>query len=203
MRLALKKSAMKAALICAAVKDMRPYLNGVNIRFVPGKDGGQLVFASTTGSILFAGTTPADWDEGEQTAGFDITIPSETVKAALKGRLPVALLSSLPDGRYSLADVIFAPLEGKYPDYERVIPTACDGQVAQFDPELLTKAQDALRAYYDSPRMVTTLHHNGPGCAAVSGNGPDAVVTVMPWKAGGDYAGFAMPRTPAKLKAAA
>jgi DNA polymerase-3 subunit beta len=207
MELSLRKSDLKAALICAATKDVRNYLVGVYLEFIPNADGGTLTFAGTDGHILFAGTAPAVFEADEQTAPFWMTIPADAVKAAIKGKMPCVSLRSLPDGRYSLGDTIFAPIDGTFPDFRRVIPSKVSGEMAQFNPELLERAQSALRAYFQSDRQVYKLHHGGNSSSVMCGNSRDAVVVVMPVHAkavsGDDYAGVDIPAFPQDLRKAA
>ena len=129
MKLSIRKSDLQAALTCAASKDTRYYLIGVNLEFIPNDDGGILTFVGTDGHMMFAGTAPAVFDDGEQTAPFNIIIPSDAIKSACKnsGSLPCVTLAAMDDGRYILGDTVFTAIDGKYPDYRRIIPSACDG----------------------------------------------------------------------------
>lgn len=205
MEMNLRKSDLKAALICAATKDARNYIAGVHMEFMPNSDGGIVTFVGTDGHILFAATAPAVFTEGDQTAPFYMTIPANVVKEACKGKLSGVMLRSLPDGRYSLADTIFAPIDGRYPDFRRVIPDKVSGERAQFDPELLVRAQSALREYFQSPRTVYTHHHSGNGPSVMCGNSRDAVVVVMPCtvKTGTEYSGVDIPAAATALRAVA
>lgn len=197
MELSLRKSDLKAALICAATKDIRYYLNGVYIEFQPREGGGILTFCGTDGHILFAGTAPAEFMSDEQTAPFWLIIPADAVKAACKGKMPHVTLEGLPDGRYRLGDAIFCAIEGRYLDFRRVIPDKVSGEFAHFDFDLLARGQDALREYFNAPKKTFALHPNGEkGTGIICGNGPDAIVAVMPMRephAGAEFCGHAIP----------
>jgi DNA polymerase-3 subunit beta len=193
MKLNLEKSALLAAVICASKDDIRYYLNGVHVRCVPGKETDTLVYTGTDGHMLFAGTLPAVWLEDREAEGFDMIIPFDAVKAACKGKGATVTLERMAGGMYSIGTQIFTPIDGKFPDYSRVIPATVSGELAQFDADLLARGLKALRAYFGLEKLVPTLHHNGTGGAVLSGESRDALVVVMPWQAKGTYNGFAMP----------
>ena len=82
-----------------------------------------------------------------------MTIPYDTVKAATKGKGDV-LLSALSYGRYSLGDFIFAPLDGRFPDWRRVIPsTSRREDAAQYDWNLVSAAYAAVQTWHDSAKQ--------------------------------------------------
>lgn len=202
MELSLRKSDLKAAFICSAVKDIRYYLQGVYLEFAPSASGaatdGILTFAATDGHILFAGTAPAVFEADPQVAPFWMIIPNDAVKAAIKTKNDVVILRSLPDGRYSLGDTIFAPIDAKFPDFRRVIPASVSGETGHYDPELLVRGNDALREYFGSKKRVYRLNNNGKDAGVICGDSRDAVVVVMPMCTEGmEYAGHDIPAMPA------
>lgn len=201
MELSLRKSDLKAAFICSAVKDIRYYLQGVYLEFSPHVNGaatdGILTFAATDGHILFAGTAPAVFEADPQAAPFWMIIPSDAVKAAIKTKADVVILRSLPDGRYTLGDTIFAPIDAKFPDFRRVIPASVSGETGHYDPALLVRGNDALREYFCSKKRVYRLNNNGTGTGVICGDSRDAVVVVMPIRTEGmEYAGHDIPAMP-------
>lgn len=202
MELSLRKSDLKAAFICSAVIDIRYYLQGVYLEFSPSASGaatdGILTFAATDGDILFAGTAPAVFEADPQSAPFWMIIPSDAVKAAIKTKNDIVILRSLPDGRYSLGDTIFATIDAKFPDFRRVIPASVSGETGHYDPELLVRGNDALRAYFNSKTKVYRLNNNGKDAGVICGDSRDAVVVVMPMRTEGmGYAGHDIPAMPA------
>jgi hypothetical protein len=201
MELSLRKSDLKAAFICSAVKDIRYYLQGVYLEFSPSPNGaatdGILTFAATDGHILFAGTAPAVFNEDPQSAPFWMIIPNDAVKTAIKTKNDVVILRSLPDGRYSLGDTIFAPVDAKFPDFRRVIPASVSGEIGNYDPELLVRGNDALREYFNSKKRVYRLNHNGTNAGVICGDSRDALVVVMPIRTEGmEYSGHDIPAMP-------
>lgn len=202
MELSLRKSDLKAAFICSAVKDIRYYLQGVYLEFSPSASGaatdGILTFAATDGHILFAGTAPAVFEADPQVAPFWMIIPNEAVKAAIKTKHDMVILRSLPDGRYSLGDTIFAPVDAKFPDFRRVIPASVSGETGHYDPELLVRGNDALREYFGDKKRVYRLNNNGKDAGVICGDSRDALVVVMPIRTEGmQYAGHDIPAMPA------
>jgi hypothetical protein len=202
MELSLRKSDLKAAFICSAVKDIRYYLQGVYLEFSPHANGvandGIITFAGTDGHIMFAGTAPAVFTDDPQTAPFWMIIPSDAVKAAIKTKNDMVILQSMPDGRYTLGDTVFAPIDAKFPDFRRVIPAKVSGEKGNYDPELLVRGNDALRAYFNSKTKVYRVNHNGTDAGVICGDSRDAVVVVMPIRTEGmEYAGHDIPAMPA------
>ena len=197
MQLLIRKSDLQAAFACSATKDIRYYLTGVYIEFAPNEDGGILIFAGTNGGVLFCGTAPAVFSEGEQPAPFWMTIPADAVKAAIKSKTQCVYLTSLPDGRYTLADTVFAPVDAKYPDFRRVLPDKVSGELAQYDPALLLQANTALNHYYQTKNKTYRLNHGGNSAGVMSANGKDACVVVMPIVIESElYAGMNIPAMP-------
>ena len=163
----IKTSALKAAMICSAQKDMRTYLNTVMFRVT---EVGNVYIAGCDGHRLFLGKLDADWTDIPQKGPFDILIPFSAVKTALQGKKANSLtLSAMPDGRYCLGDTIFTPTDGKYPDVNRVIPDyPLSGEVAQFNIEYLADAQKALRIWTGNEKAYYAVQHNGPSSGVLA-----------------------------------
>lgn len=145
MELIIPTKTLAAAIHCAATKAVRYYLNGVHVRV----DESQGVFVeSTDGSVAFQDQL-SDLAPDDTKGPFGIIIPLAAVKTATKTKAPALCLKSLPDGRYSLGDVLFTAVDGKFPDVDRVMPRRDDenynGPLPVFDAELLLRAQKALQ----------------------------------------------------------
>lgn len=164
----IQSKILKAALLSAAKKDIRYYLNGVCLSVTAS---GNVFIMSTDGHRAFVAKVPANCWNGEmqQKGPFDIIIPTETVAAALKTKTPLITLSAMDNGMYSLANVIFAPVDGKFPDINKVLPALpVTDAIAQFNADYLADAQAALRIVDDSKCAFYALRHNGPSCAYMS-----------------------------------
>lgn len=182
MKVSIPASAIKAASICAAKKDIRAYLVGVNIEFT-AED--RALVSGTDGHILFAGIVQYETLEDAQKPGFSILIPLDVAKS-VKGNS--VILESTSDGGYMLGDRKFFVVPGVFPDIRRVIPSRHlirPYEAGQFDPELLSRAQDAMRKFYDSSKGFYFHHQAGEDGHSVIHNGTnDALVVVMPRRMG-------------------
>jgi len=177
--LTLKKSQLKAASLHSGVKDIRYYLNGVCL-MVNGVDPVVVHLAATNGHTLFLGHADVVWTDEPQKGDWQIIIPADAIKTALAGNRKQSLitLSALPDGRYSLGDVIFSPIDGKFPDIDRVISNELSGEIGQYNPDLLKTCADSIAAWNNEKMCSEPLLHNGTGGAQYRTHG--AVCVVMP-----------------------
>jgi DNA polymerase-3 subunit beta len=140
----INKSALKAVSRFAAKSDIRYYLVGV---YVEANETETRLIATDGHAMLvhrmFAENTHA-W------AGI---IPLDTVTAILKHKtaskkvdFPIELSEcGDTEGRIDYAGqaFIFKPVDGKFPDYRRVIPKDITGEAACYQPEYLQRVYDA------------------------------------------------------------
>jgi len=174
----IKTSTIKASVHCAPdTRDTRYYLNGVLMKARCDK----LSVVSTTGQLLSAFSD--DIDPVEEP--FEIIVPIEAVKLALKSKARILQLVELDNGRWSLGDCIFTPIFGRFPDYARVIPTvgkSGDEQHLGIQPKYLTAAIKALNDYYDDANaQMAHSQDNIDGLAVFHRGDSRAVVVVSPW----------------------
>ena len=109
MKITVKTSALFAALECSAKKDLRYYLQGINIQIT--KDAVGMVYG-TDGHILFAGQLPYEGDYCPPT--LNLIIPTDAVKR-LDKKLEFTELEY--DGQnYLLGGARFVPVDGRYSD---------------------------------------------------------------------------------------
>ena len=194
MKITLKTSVLRAALICAAKKDLRYYLQGVcvsinhpDIAMVYGTDG----------HVLFAGQSPIVCHVAPENYGFDVIIPSDTIKAIDKRAEFVDLMTieGGEKGYYLLGNSRFQAIDARYPDISRVVPARdafSEIKASYFDPELLVKGNEALAMFYgDKKGKVFPLSQRGDYSGAIHNNQNDAVVVVMPMRNdAGNYQGL-------------
>lgn len=125
----LPKDSLKAMSVLACKQDIRYYLNGVLVE--SNKNHTRLV--ATDGHLLgiyqISETAHDDRD-------FSIIIPNEIIaKLDKKDNF-----LSCVDGKWDIDGISFAPVDGKYPDYMRVLPAKpVSGETAQYNPELITR----------------------------------------------------------------
>jgi DNA polymerase III subunit beta len=181
-------SALKAARTHAAVKDVRYYLLGVLFDTTAGR------IVATDGHRAFICAGPRV-DDGPR-----FIVPSALLDAALKackGRNAPDTLTvnfapaSTPEcARAGTLELVagaarFAgnEVDGVFPDYQRITPRKVTGETAQYNPQYLADAVDALRIHADSPKLTPRIEYNGQSPCIVHANGACAAfVLVMPWR---------------------
>ena len=189
MKITLKTSALLAALECSAKKDIRYYLQGINIQIT--KDAVGMVYG-TDGHILFAGQLPYEGDYCPPT--LNLIIPTDAVKR-LDKKLDFTELEF--DGQnYLLGGARFVPIDGRYPDVARVIPDI-DSSTLQtsgsFNPDLLVRGRAALALYLGrKPKDAFPFVQRGSDSAVMHAGTNECIVVIMPMRATPDtpYVGF-------------
>lgn len=189
MKITVKTSSLFAALECSAKKDLRYYLQGINIQIT--KDAVGMVYG-TDGHILFAGQLPYDGDYCPPT--LNLIIPTDAVKR-LDKKAEFAELEF--DGQnYLLGGARFVPLDGRYPDINRVIPdidSSTEQSPGTYNPDLLVRGRAALSLYLGvKPKDAFALIQRGSDSAVMHAGTSECVVVVMPMRATNEatYAGF-------------
>ena len=183
----IQKHHLAAALKCAPKKDIRYYMVGVCLDVATN---GDVHLVGTDGHVMFAGLIPApnvQWTGDAQKGSFQIIIPRDTVALAVKGAKPdTVTLTAMPDGRYMLGDVVFSPVDGKYPDWRRVCawPENVAPAPGHFNPDLLAIAADAVRTWHDCKYPV--LHQFGRDRAIMTGTDMTGFCVVMPMRVDDD-----------------
>lgn len=185
MKISIKTSVLRAALLCAAKKDIRYYLQGICISFNHPQIA---MVCGTNGHILFAGQCPIDVIEAPEAYGFEIIVPGDVIKALDKKAKVVMLetIDAMPKGHYVLGNTRFQAMDARFPDISRVIPSRdafAEIKPSYFKPEYLCTANEALAMYYGSKKDICyPLHTRGDGSGVVHMNRNDALVVVMPMR---------------------
>lgn len=159
MEVAIQHAHLKAAAMFAADGDIRQYLCGVLAEVRPHET--RLV--ATDGHC--AGVLRDQVLVGEQTSMPDVIIPNATVKLALQSKSQLLTLALSDDGKWSLAGISFTPVDGKYPDYRRIMVSRASGEAGHYNPELLAKFLKAAKAL--GTRSIPVLRQNGTDGAQV------------------------------------
>ena len=189
MMINIQASALQAALICAAKKDVRYYLNGVHVEFTSARHA---LCVGTDGAML--GAFAAEYTgEDPPKLGTSFVIPYETIKGLKLARNQTTVsLTLASDGSCgTLGDRMFKPVDGRYPDFRRVVPTPSDvdheNQTAStVNPSLLVRGVDALRTFRGKPEHAPFLIQRGTDAAVLHDGGDEAVVVVMPMRLTGE-----------------
>ena len=188
MKITFKTTSLFAALECSAKKDIRYYLQGINIQI---KKIGVCMVYGCDGHILFAGQLPYD---GDYVAELNIIIPTDAVKRLNKK----AELTELEfDGQnYMLGGARFVPVDGKYPDTGRVIPdidSSIDQSPGTYNPDLLIRGRAALALYLGvKPNYTFNFIQRGSDSAVMHAGTNECLVVIMPMRATNEapFAGF-------------
>lgn len=137
-------SAIAAHLLIAPKSDVRFYLNGVY--FDPA---GRMV--STDGSVMLV----TKHDALKMPDALPCIVPRDALVAAVKmaGKKAATLFVDIEPGepaRVTLramtgASMTCTGIDGRYPDYLRVIPATVDGVAGTYDPTRYSRVGDALQ----------------------------------------------------------
>ena len=167
---------LKAALLFAAKKDVRYYLNAVLIEW----DIDNVSIVATDGHRLFAATHPVN----ETVEPGSVIVNYEDVKRALTG-YKAETIEFTPNADHllqtaTLGSVSFLPSDGTYPDWRRVVPAKISGEAAQFDPRYVGDLAKAAKAFGIKDAQAH-IHHNGMDGALVTfGSREDCYAILMP-----------------------
>jgi len=185
MKITLKTSVLRAALICAAKKDLRYYLQGVCVSI---NNPDVAMVYGTDGHILFAGQSVIVCHVAPENYGFDVIIPLDTIKAIDK-KSEFIDLETIEGGAkdyYLLGNARFQAIDARYPDISRVVPARdafSEQTISYFDPELIVKGNEALAMYYGTKKgKVFPLSQRGDQSGVIHNNQNNAVVVVMPMR---------------------
>lgn len=172
MKFEIRTDTLRAAVQFAATKDVRFYLVGVYVT------KGRIV--ATDGTIMGVFEAPG--------AAGDVILPLALVQQVLKaakkaGLVEVEILESRVSMTVGGATFSGALVDGKFPDYRRIIPTETSGEMAQFDLALIERAYAGVAAYYNVKPNALRLEHNGLAPAVVwNPNDIGALGIIMPMR---------------------
>lgn len=181
MKITIDRNALKAVSRFAAIKDIRYYLQGVLIESNPL----QTRLAATDGHTLAVHRADAkDDNEGSWTG----ILPLDAVLTLLKMKPSHKTLRDAPitvtvsdEGEIRCdwvgQSIICRAVDGKFPDYRRVIPSTLDGQPAWINPDYLVRIVDAAKDI----GAGFTFGFGGNSCS-MAHIGQDMVAVVMPMR---------------------
>ena len=194
MKITLKTSVLRAALLCSAKKDIRYYLQGICISINHPEVA--MVYG-TNGHILFAGQCPIETIEAPEALGFEIIVPGDVIKGLDKKADVVMLetIDSMPKGYYVLGNSRFQAIDARFPDVSRVIPSRdafAEIKPSYFKPEYLCTANESLAMFYGHKKdKCYSLAQRGDASGVVHNERNDALVVVMPMRNdAGNYQGL-------------
>ena len=177
----IKQSTLEAMLLLAGKKDIRYYLNGLFIEYSPeitrvvGCDGHKLG--------IYQAAAPDNRGHGS------IIIPRDVIENLPKGNKEFLLgFTKLDTGSQwqiitGAATINFAPCEGTYPDFRRVVnKTGTTGEAAGFNLEYLNqfeKCGNLLAGSKIKTGCRIRIHHNGTSGAMIQLNGVENFAGVV------------------------
>lgn len=192
MNITISTDIFAAVSLFRGVDDIRYYLNGLYLE--TGGNGARLV--ACDGHQLAVTKI-----EGEYPSS-SIILPGSLVAAIkLKSKSPQHVMLEFEDGHQQFkkngnSDVVFVPrdvtltfgetttaakeLDGKFPDYRRVVPSVVDSTTAQFDPRLVNRIDRACSIL--GYKFFSGIAYNGES-SALSVIDEGFVVVTMPFKA--------------------
>lgn len=152
MNFEIKKLAwLKAVSLAAAKNDVRYYLNGVMIR------NGEI--AASNGHMVLLIRSESIKSDGEYIIDNDTLKMIVTSHKGIKGANRVEVVDSVAITGKSKISI--TPVDGKFPDVNRVIPQEHSGEIAHFNAEYLLACQKANGEFLDNKYPWIKLQHNG------------------------------------------
>lgn len=183
----IKYGYLKAASRIMARNDIRFFLNGVQVQAIEK----ETILVATNGHILLVMRSDAENDVSEPT---DLIIPASIVDEIIdknhKIKRQKIELRGAEDGRYKAklpvhggnASLEFSSVEGKYPDWRRVVPKSVSMEPCRYSPFYLSAFEKAARDTGAYKKQINTV---------VLQNGKDAGVVLL--QGNKDFLGLAMP----------
>ena len=196
------RNKLKAAFRFAAVKDVRFVLTGILIESNPM----QTRVVATDGHTMFCGRDDA---KGDNEGSFVGIMPADTVKAILSWKAPHKSANDTPVVLTTCDDpagehraewcgnvCIFRLIDGKFPDYARVVPATLEAGISFFQPEYLLRCTKAAQDLNTSAKGMFAFKcaQDGTGITVFS---PESFAVLMPIKTDvADVADVAWAREP-------
>jgi len=185
----IDKARLAGCRNAAGEKDVRYYLNGVYMELESG------VMVATDGAMMFvaaSGHGPIP-----NSGAPSIILPNEWIDSVLKvakyetaltvdidAAQPVATVSVTIGGATLKASCI----DGKFPDWRRVVRFNDTEELAQFDPRLLASLQECFRLAMDerkTAKVCVNLRQQGNSAAIMYRDAnTDMFGVLMPWRTG-------------------
>ena len=164
---------LKAVMMAAAKKDVCYYLNGVMVR------NGEL--AATNGRMVLTIKSEGIKSDGEYIIYNDTLKMIVTAHKGIKGDNRVEVVDRITTT--GINKISITPVDGKFPDINRVIPQKPSGEIAHFSYEYLLACQKANEEFLGRKCTYIKLQHNGKSGAKFESEDEDGntlIGVVMP-----------------------
>lgn len=163
----IKSGALNAMLNLSGKKDIRYYLNGVLIQVHENR----LRLVATDGHVM-----GIYQDEIASDDSFQIVIPNEIISKLDKKQTNVL---SRDGDQWRIDNISFAPIDGQYPDYMRVLPREpLTKEIAQFNPDFIVRFHKVAKGFGFKAGLLG-ITHNGQNAALVDIGMPLNFVGIM------------------------
>jgi len=183
MKITIDRNALKAVSRFAAVKDIRYYLMGVQVE----SNALETRLCATDGHTLAVHRADA---KGDNEGAWTGILPLDAVNTLLKMKPahksmkdePIAL--TIAESGEIRCDwlgqsIICRAVDGRFPDYRRVIPETLDGQPAWINPDYLVRIVEAAKDIGIGAGFQFGFGGNSCSMAYI---GTDMVAVVMPMR---------------------
>jgi DNA polymerase-3 subunit beta len=164
MKIYTSLSAIRAISALAAHDDIRYYLNGLLIE----ASAHTTRIVGTNGHVMGIYNNIDQENELDGRVSFILPDFALALLKPAKNKLDQLVIET--DGARGTLTVVggasvnFTAIDGKYPDYSRVMPDKVTGEAAQFNPDYVA---DFKKAYKLLNAKTFHIHHNGHGGAVV------------------------------------
>lgn len=181
-KLVLERHYLKAALLFVSKdKDGRRISTaGVCVQV----DKHNVRICATNGHLLFVAHSSSFAAPGKD---FELIIPADIIVAATtieEDTEEVSSLHLIPDSggvRWKLGDVLFTPIQGIFPRWDKCLPKIASGEYAQYQTKYLKRLERASKTI--GSEGFYHIAHNGFGPAAVTFPGENrAFAIAMPYR---------------------
>ena len=189
MHATINTRALSAINLAAATSEARFYLNGVYVEIEPNA----VTYVATDGHIVAAYRDEGTMDGKANTLRGTFIIPRDVCKS-LKPKFKADPLRELrlvggegATAEYRIESNLFRMVDGCFPAWRRVVPAKTSGEPAQFNLELLARAQAIGAALLEIKKVEDNLsgaprvYHNGTSPALLGWKAcPNLLCAVMP-----------------------
>lgn len=176
---------IKAVSHAMANKDIRYYLNGMLVEH----NGIETRLAATNGHRIHM--VRVEHNSALVSEPVKYIIPRDFIAQLIKTKFSkgdvkqvtltfsdMKVAAALPNGN----EIVSKLIDGKFPDYNRVIPGSLSGEYSYLNPEYQLDAANGLIDYSENKNLTIKIKHNGEGVAVLAyGN---YLAVIMPVRSG-------------------
>jgi DNA polymerase-3 subunit beta len=180
IKTAIRRDYIRAALLCAAAKDVRYYLNGLCIELL--KDRVNVV--STDGHRLLVCRDMHPDNPVYPGSDVQIIVPTELLKGVkAKGSLHIEIdyddETKAVTVRDGVMSIVGQAVDGRYPDWRRVVPESVTGQPSQLNPAYVGDMGKVSKELGSKQGHIRISHNGESGAAVVRFGDEDVLGLIM------------------------